>query len=361
VEGHFRARHPWLPYHENLTEQTASLVGALPLEVVVMNTLTVNLHLMLVSFYRPTRERYKILIESPAFPSDRYAIASHLTWHGQPPAEALLSLAPQAGETCLRTDDIVARLDREGASIALVLLGGVNYYTGQAFDMQTITRAAQARGCLVGFDLAHAVGNVPLQLHTWGVDFAVWCSYKYLNAGPGSSAGCFVHERHAHRPDLPRLAGWWGHNKTSRFDMPADFDPLPGAEGWQLSNPPILPLAALRASMDIFSAVGMSQLHTKSQALTGYLETLLRQQAPGLVRLITPSDPAQRGAQLSLCVPHYGRELHARLVQANVMCDWREPDVIRVAPVPLYNSFMDVYRFAEILAAVNQELLAGRR
>ena len=358
VEGHFRARHPWLPYHENLTEQTASLVGALPLEVVVMNTLTVNLHLMLVSFYRPTRERYKILIESHAFPSDRYAIASHLAWHGRQPAEALLTLEPRAGETCLRTDDIVARLDREGASIALVLLGGVNYYTGQAFDMQTITRAGQAQGCLVGFDLAHATGNVPLQLHTWGVDFAVWCSYKYLNAGPGSSAGCFVHERYAHRPDLPRLAGWWGHNKASRFDMPADFDPLPGAEGWQLSNPPILPLAALRASMDIFSAAGMTQLHTKSQALTGYLDTLLRQQAPDTVQLITPSDPAQRGAQLSLRVPHYGRELHARLVQANIVCDWREPDVIRVAPVPLYNSFMDVYRFAESFAAANQELLA---
>jgi kynureninase len=222
--------------------------------------------------------------------------------------------------------------------------------------MQAITRAGQAQGCLVGFDLAHAAGNVPLQLHAWGVDFAVWCSYKYLNAGPGSCAGCFVHERHAHRPDLPRLAGWWGHNKSSRFDMPADFDPLPGAEGWQLSNPPILPLAALRASMDIFSAAGMAELRRKSVALTGYLEALL-QQMPG-IQLITPSDPAQRGAQLSLHVPHYGRELHARLVQANIVCDWREPDVIRVAPVPLYNSFLDVYRCADILAAATQELLA---
>jgi kynureninase len=361
VEGHFQARHPWLPYHENLTDQTAGLVGALPLEVVVMNTLTVNLHLMLVSFYRPTRERYKVVIESPAFPSDRYAIASHIAWHGRNPAEALLALEPRQGETCLRTEDIAVRLDQEGPTIALVLLGGVNYYTGQAFDMQTITRLAQARGCLVGFDLAHAVGNIPLHLHDWGVDFAVWCSYKYLNAGPGSIAGCFVHERHAHRPDLPRFAGWWGHNKTTRFDMPPGFDPLPGAEGWQLSNPPILPLAALRASMDIFTAVGMPQLRTKSTVLTGFLEALLARQVPDAVTLITPRDPAQRGAQLSLYVPRHGRELHARLVQANVMCDWREPDVIRVAPVPLYNSFMDVYRFVEILAAANQALLGSRR
>ena len=354
VEGHFHARHPWLPYHENLTDQTASLVGALPLEVVVMNTLTVNLHLMLVSFYRPTRERYKVVIESSAFPSDRYAIASHIAWHGLNPAEALLALEPRQGETCLRTEDIAAQLDQEGSTIALVLLGGVNYYTGQAFDMQTITRVGQSQGCLVGFDLAHAVGNIPLHLHDWGVDFAVWCSYKYLNAGPGSIAGCFVHARHAHRPDLPRFAGWWGHNKTTRFDMPPGFDPLPGAEGWQLSNPSILPLAALRASMDIFSAAGMPQLRTKSVALTGFLEALLDRQVSGAVTLITPRDPAQRGAQLSLYVPQHGRELHARLVQANVMCDWRQPDVIRVAPVPLYNSFMDVYRFVGILAAANQ-------
>jgi kynureninase len=286
-------------------------------------------------------------------------VASHLAWHGLSPATALITIEPRAGETWLRTDDIGARLAREGSSIALVLLGGVNYYSGQAFDMQSITRLGQAQGCLVGFDLAHAVGNIPLQLHDWGVDFAVWCSYKYLNAGPGSIAGCFVHERHAHRADIPRLAGWWGHNKSSRFDMPADFDPLPGAEGWQLSNPPILPLATLRASMDIFAAAGMPQLRAKSLALTGFLEALLRQPATGTLQLITPSDPAQRGAQLSLCVPRYGRALHARLVQANVMCDWREPDVIRVAPVPLYNSFMDVYRFAEIFAAANQELHAS--
>jgi kynureninase len=359
VEGHFHARNPWLPYHENLTEQTASLVGALPLEVVVMNTLTVNLHLMLVSFYRPTRTRYKVLMESHAFPSDRYAVASQIAWHGLDPAEALIALAPRAGETCLRTEDIAACLDQEGSAIALVLLGGVNYYTGEAFDMPTITHAGQARGCVVGFDLAHAVGNIPLQLHDWGVDFAVWCSYKYLNAGPGSSAGCFVHERHARRPDLPRFAGWWGHNKTTRFDMPAMFDPLPGAEGWQLSNPPILPLAALRASMDIFTAVGMSQLRSKSESLTGWLETLLAHHAPANVTVITPPQPAQRGAQLSLLIPQYGKELYARLVQANIMCDWREPDVIRVAPVPLYNSFMDVYTFVDRFVAANRELLGS--
>jgi kynureninase len=362
VEGHFHARHPWLPYHENLTEQTASLVGALPLEVVVMNTLTVNLHLMLVSFYRPTRERYKVLMESHTFPSDRYAVASHIAWHGLDPAEALLALAPRPGETCLRTEDIVARLDQEGSAIALVLLGGVNYYTGEAFDMPTITRAGQARGCVVGFDLAHAAGNIPLQLHDWGVDFAVWCSYKYLNAGPGSIAGCFVHERQARRTDLPRFAGWWGHNKTTRFDMPALFDPLPGAEGWQLSNPPILPLAALRASMDIFTEVGMPQLRSKSVALTGWLETLLAHHAPANVTVITPSQPAQRGAQLSLLIPQHGKELYSRLVQANIMCDWREPDVIRVAPVPLYNSFMDVYTFVDRFVAANRELRgSGRR
>jgi kynureninase len=359
VEGHFHARHPWLPYHENLAEQTASLVGALPLEVVVMNTLTVNLHLMLVSFYRPTRARYKVLMESHAFPSDRYAVASQIAWHGLDPAEALLALAPRPGETCLRTEDIVTRLDQEGSSIALVLLGGVNYYTGEAFDMPTITRAGQAQGCVVGFDLAHAAGNIPLQLHDWGVDFAVWCSYKYLNAGPGSSAGCFVHEHHARRANLPRFAGWWGHNKTTRFDMPAVFDPLPGAEGWQLSNPPILPLAALRASMDIFTEVGMPQLRSKSEALTAWLETLLAHHAPANVTVITPSQPAQRGAQLSLLIPQHGKELYTRLVQANIMCDWREPDVIRVAPVPLYNSFMDVYTFVDRFVAANRELLGS--
>jgi kynureninase len=356
VEGHFRARYPWLPYHEFLATQTAQLVGAKPIEVVVMNTLTVNLHLMLVSFYRPTPTRYKVLIEAPAFPSDRYAVASHLVWHGLDPSKALIALEPRPGETTLRTADIAAMLEQEGRSIALILLGGVNYYTGQAFDMATITRAGHAQGCVVGFDLAHAAGNVLLQLHDWDVDFAVWCSYKYLNAGPGSIAGCFVHERHASCPDLPRLAGWWGHNKATRFAMPPVFEPLPGAEGWQVSNPPILQLAALRASMDIFADVGMPRLRAKSAALTGYLETLLDHHAPGNVTIITPRDPAERGAQLSLHISKHGQALYARLVRANIMCDWREPDVIRVAPVPLYNTFTDVARFVRIFVEANREL-----
>jgi kynureninase len=356
VEGHFRARHPWLPYHELLATQTAQLVGARPLEVVVMNTLSVNLHLMLVSFYRPTPARYKVLIEAPAFPSDRYAVASHLAWHGLDPDKALIALEPRPGEATLRTADIVARLEQEGQSIALVLLGGVNYYTGQAFDMATITNAGHAQGCVVGFDLAHAAGNVLLQLHDWDVDFAVWCSYKYLNAGPGSIAGCFVHERHAFCPDLPRLAGWWGHNKATRFAMPPTFDPLPGAEGWQVSNPPILQLAALRASMDIFADVGMPKLRARSEALTGYLEAWLDQHAPNNVTIITPRDPAERGAQLSLHIRKHGQALHERLVRANIMCDWREPDVIRVAPVPLYNTFTDVARFVQIFVEANCDL-----
>ncbi len=348
VEGHFLARHPWMPYHEFLTEQTARLVGARPVEVVVMNTLTVNLHLMLVSFYRPTLARHKILIEGDAFPSDRYAVASQLRFHGYDPAEALVELKPRPDETTIRTEDIEALLEAEGEEIALVMLGGVNYYTGQAFEMGRIAEAARAQGCTVGFDLAHAAGNLVLALHDWGVDFAVWCSYKYLNAGPGSLAGCFVHERHARRADLPRFAGWWGHDKETRFLMPDAFRPLPGAEGWQLSNPPILPLAALRASLDIFDEVGMARLREKSDRLTGYLEFLLQEKLPDAVEILTPADPAQRGAQLSLRVQG-GEGIHARLVAEGVVCDWREPDVIRVAPVPLYNRFADVYRFVEIL------------
>lgn len=351
VEGHFHAKHPWLPYHEHLAAQTARLVGATPLEVVVMNTLTVNLHLMLVSFYRPTPERYKVLIEASAFPSDRYAIASHLRWHGVEPRTALLEWTPRADTGILDLADLNALLERDRQTIALILLGGVNYYSGQALDMRRITQAGQDQGCVVGFDLAHAAGNIPLQLHAWEVDFAVWCSYKYLNAGPGSLAGCFVHERHAQRPELPRLAGWWGHNKATRFQMPPEFDPIPGAEGWQVSNPPILPLAALRASMQIFDDVGMARLRAKSALLTGYLEYLLDHQVSDQVTILTPRDPQQRGAQLSLRVKQQGRTVYASLGQAHVLCDWREPDVIRVAPVPLYNSFMDIYRFVDILRA----------
>ncbi len=359
VEGHFQATHPWLPYHELLTAPTARLVGAKPQEVVVMNALTVNMHLLLVSFYRPTPERYKIVIEADAFPSDRYAVESHIRWHGYDPAEALLQLTPRPGETTIRTENIEALLAREGHAIALLWIGGVNYYTGQAFDMARITRAGQAQGCVVGFDLAHAVGNLVLHLHDWGVDCAVWCSYKYLNAGPGAVGGCFVHERHADSLERPRLAGWWGHNKTTRFRMPPDFDPLPGAEGWQVSNPPILQLAALRASMEMFDAVGMETLRKKSERLTGYLEYLLDHYQPLHVTSITPRDSCQRGAQLSLRVERHGPAVHERLARTHVVCDWREPDVIRVAPVPLYNSFVDVHRFVEILTQAATDVAAA--
>jgi kynureninase len=349
VEGHFHARSPWLPYHEQLTEQTARLVGAKPLEVVVMNTLSVNVHLMMVSFYRPTRERFKILIEAGAFPSDQYAVASQARFHGYAPEEALVRLAPRPGEETLRTEDILDTLERRGQELALVLLGNVNYLTGQAFDMAAISRAAHAKGCRVGFDLAHGAGNLKLSLHDDGPDFAVWCSYKYLNGGPGTLGGVFVHERHAHAPELPRFAGWWGHNKQTRFQMGPTFDPLPGAEGWQLSNPPIFQMAALRASMELFDAATMEALRRKSERLTGYLEFLLDRLPEGFVRMTTPRDPQQRGAQLSLRFRGEPRTLLPRLTEAGVVCDFREPDIIRASPAPLYNSFLDVYRFARTL------------
>ncbi len=351
VEGHFHAANPWLSYHELLTEQTARLVGAKPVEVVVMNTLTVNLHLMLVSFYRPTTMRHKIVVEASPFPSDRYAVESHIKLHGFDPARSLVELKRRAGEVALRTEDIEDFLEAEGEEVALFLLGGVNYYSGQAFDMERLTRAAHAKGCTVGFDLAHAAGNLVLRLHDWDVDFAVWCSYKYLNSGPGGIAGCFVHERHAQELDLPRFAGWWGQNKQTRFKMGPTFDAIPGAEGWQVSNPPILPLAVLRASMEIFDEVGMEKLRAKSQQLTAYLEFLLDQHSGKEFRIITPRDPGQRGCQLSILIPEGGRAVFNRLTESGVVCDWREPDVIRVAPVPLYNSFADVWKFAEVLFA----------
>ena len=350
VDGHFRAKNPWMPYHELLTEQTARLVGAKPGEVVVMNTLTVNLHLMLVSFYRPTTMRHKIVIEAHAFPSDRYAVESHIRFHGFDPKRSLIELQPRAGETTLRTEDIEDVLEADGDEIAVVLLGGVNYYSGQAFEMQRIARAGQAQGSIVGFDLAHAAGNVPLDLHEWNVDFAVWCSYKYLNSGPGGIAGCFVHERHGNGVDLPRFAGWWGQNKRIRFHMGPSFDAIPGAEGWQVSNPPILPMASLRAAMEIFDEAGMSALRVKSQRLTSFLEFLIDQHPSRKFSVITPRDPAQRGCQLSIRVLDGGKGLFDHLTAHGVVCDWREPDVVRVAPVPLYNSFSEVFRFVKILA-----------
>ena len=347
VEGHFHARNPWLPYHEQLTAPTARLVGALPSEVVVMNSLTVNLHLMMVSFYRPTPARNKIVIESSAFPSDQYAVQSQISFHGYDPAESLLEIAPRPGETTIRTEDIETLIAEKGQQIALILLGGVNYYTGQAFDCSRITEAAHAQGCVAGFDMAHAAGNVQLQLHDWGVDFAVWCSYKYLNGGPGCVAGCFVHERHARNQELPRLAGWWGHDRSSRFQMPSRFQPIAGAEGWQLSNPSILSMAALRASMEIFDEVTIARLRAKSETLTGYLEFLLAQRPCESFSILTPRDPSQRGAQLSLQIRKGGRAVCDCLAQQGIMCDWREPDTVRVAPVPLYNTFLDACTFAD--------------
>ena len=351
VEGHFRAKHPWMPYHRLLTEQTAELVGAMPLEVVVMNSLTVNLHLMMISFYRPTRERYKIVIERGAFPSDQYAVKSQLHLHGLEPKSALIELTPRAGEDCMRDDDIEELIDRSGDEIALIMLGGVNYATGQAFDMARITRSGHARGCVVGFDLAHAAGNLQLKLHDWGPDFAVWCSYKYLNGGPGCIAGCFVHERHARSSNLPRFAGWWGHDESTRFEMGPDFRPMPGADGWQLSNPPIVSLAALRASMDIFTELRMERLRAKSASLTGYLEYLLNQNASKNFCIITPREGERRGAQLSIRIPQNGRALCEKLAHEGVFGDWREPDTFRVAPVPLYNSYQDVFRFVRSFTA----------
>jgi len=346
VEGHFRARNPWMPYHRLLTEQTAELVGAKPIEVVAMNSLTVNLHLMMVSFYRPTRSRHKIVIERGAFPSDQYAVQSQIRFHGFDPATSLIELTPLPGESCLREEEIESLIERE-ADIALIMLGGVNYATGQAFDMARITRAGHKQGCIVGFDLAHAAGNVPLKLHQWGPDFAVWCSYKYLNGGPGCVAGCFVHERHARAWELPRFGGWWGHDEESRFEMGPNFQPMPGADGWQLSNPPIVSLAVLRASMDLFGEAGMSRLRAKSETLTGYLEFLLNQKSCATFSIITPREKAQRGAQLSIRMAHNGKLFCESLAGEGVIGDWREPDTFRVAPVPLYNSYGDVFRFAE--------------
>jgi kynureninase len=351
VKAHFSGENPWMPYHELLAAPMARLVGAAPTEVVTMNSLTVNLHLMMASFYRPTRERHRILLEDHAFPSDDYALESQARLHGFDPAEALVRVRPDG-------ENVAEVLEREGGAIALVLLPGVQYYTGAAFDVEAITRLAHAKGCVVGFDLAHAAGNLVLRLHDWNVDFAVWCTYKYLNSGPGSVGGCFVHERHGYGTsrDLPRLAGWWGHDKESRFRMEPGFRPIPGAEGWQLSNPPILSLAAIRASLDIFTeAGGMEPLREKSLRLTGYLEWLLQREIGDSVEILTPADPRRRGCQLSFRVKAQshssgsGRTVLEKLEASGVTCDWREPDVIRVAPVPLYNRYEEVHRFVEIL------------
>ncbi|GAA3935362.1 kynureninase [Hymenobacter algoricola] len=347
VEGHFHGTSPWMHYHEFLTKASARLVGARPVEVVVMNNLTTNLHLLLISFYRPTLTRYKVLMEGGAFPSDQYALESQVRLHGLAPEEAIVELLPRPGEYTLRTADIEARIAELGDSLATVIIGGVNYYTGQAFDMAAITKAGHAVGALVGFDLAHAAGNLALHLHDWDVDFACWCTYKYLNSGPGGTSGIYVHERFANRPDLPRLAGWWGHDPADRFQMKKGFRPMAGAAGWQLSNAQIFPMAIHRAALAVVEeAGGMAALRRKSEQLTAYLEFLLRRlQLPATtLEIITPADPAARGAQLSVLVHRNGRALFDYLAGQGIIADWREPNVIRLAPVPLYNSFRDVQR-----------------
>jgi len=352
VEGHTEAKNPWLSYHEFLSDKMAKLVGAKPIEVVVMNTLTTNLHLMMVSFYKPTPTRYKIIIESDAFPSDKYAVESQLRHHGFDDTEGLILWKPRKGEELLHYEDLEAILESEGESVALIMIGGVNYYTGQYFDLKRIAQLGRKYGCMVGFDCAHGAGNVALNLHDSGADFAIWCSYKYLNSGPGSLAGCFVHERYAYDKHLNRFTGWWSHNKQTRFNMRHEFDVLPGAEGWQLSNPPILSMAAIKASLDIFNEVGIEKLVEKSRKLTGYFEFLLKQLGEDVIRIITPSNPEERGCQLSIQVKNADKRLHQKLTEAGVLSDWREPDVIRCAPVPLYNSFEDVYRTVEKLKSI---------
>ena len=352
VEGHFHGRRPWVDYHNFATEDLAALVGALPVEVVAMNALTVNLHLLLGSFYRPKGGRTKLMIEEGAFPSDRYAALSQLRLHGLDPDEHLIELAPRDGEHTLRTEDIEARIAQEGDALACVMLCGVQYYTGQWMQMERITAAARAVGATCGFDLAHAVGNVPMRLHDWNVDFACWCGYKYLNGGPGCTAGAFVHERHANRPDLPRLEGWWGHSASRRFLMEPDFDLMPGAEGWQTSNAPVMNMAALLASLSEFREAGMDRLREKSLALTDFLERGIHSVAAATgaqLDILTPSDPAQRGCQLSVVAHGHGKALFDHLTAHGVIVDWREPAVIRLAPVPMYNRFADVAQFLVIL------------
>lgn len=349
VEGHFEAKNPWMPYHEFLTETMAEIVGAKPIEVVIMNTLTTNLHLLMVSFYQPTKLKNKILIESDAFPSDRYAVETQLRYHGYDPVESLIEWSPRKGETLLNMEDLESMLHSHGHEIALLLIGGVNYYTGQYLDLKKISELGHKKECKVGIDLAHGVGNIQPNLHESGVDFAAWCTYKYMNSGPGSLGGIFVHERYAHDQTLKRFAGWWSQNKKTRFDMRQPLDITPGAEGWQLSNPPILSMAAIKASLALFSEVGMPSLIKKSKKLTGYLEYLILKLNNNNISIITPKDTEQRGCQLSIKVKNANKSLHDKLTEENIITDWRNPDVIRCAPVPFYNSFEDVFKMVEQL------------
>ena len=354
VDAHHAADTPWYSYHETLREPTARLVGAQPNEVICMNSLTVNLHLMMATFYRPTKSRFKVLMEEPAFPSDTYAIKSQIVHHGFDPKDALVLAAPRKGELTIRQEDIESALEKYGQQIAIVMIGGINFFTGQLFDIERITSLSQKRGCVVGFDLAHAIGNVPLALHHWNVDFAAWCSYKYLNAGPGAVAGAFVHERHATNQKLPRFAGWFGNDPNTRFrlHLEPEFIPVPSADGWQISNPPIFSMAPLRASLAIFDeAGGMEPLRAKSIKLTGYLQFLLESNhGDKRFTVITPGEMDARGCQLSILVHEHPKELFRKLQAAGVKCDFREPNVVRVAPTPLYNTFREVWRFAKIVA-----------
>ncbi|MCA0431000.1 MAG: kynureninase [Bacteroidetes bacterium] len=353
VEGHFLAKNPWMPYHELLTDKMAKIVGALPSEVIMMNQLTVNLHLLMVSFYQPTKQRYKILCEAKAFPSDQYALQSQLNFHGFNSDDALIEVAPREGEYHIRIEDILTEIEKNKDSIALILIGGVNYFSGQVFDMKSITNAGHKAGAIVGFDLAHAAGNIKLELHNWGVDFAAWCSYKYLNSGPGSVAGAFIHEKHHQNTNLPLFAGWWGHDKKTRFLMDKKFIPMQNAERWQLSNAPILSMAACLSSLSIFDEVGMDKLILKSNQLTAYLEYIVNEinkEKNNCLQIITPIE--NRGCQISIVANGYGKDLYNNLIENGVIPDWREPNVIRCAPVPLYNNFTDIYRFGAVLSKI---------
>jgi kynureninase len=356
VEGHFHSTNPWYSYHERLTPPMAAIVGAKESEVVCMNSLTTNIHLLFVSFYRPTKQRYKIISEAKMFPSDRYMLETQAQFHGFDPDDAIVEVAPRNGERLIREEDILKAIEAHADELAMVFFGGVNYFTGQLFNMPRLTEAAHAVGAIAGFDLAHAAGNVPLSLNEWGVDFAAWCSYKYLNSSPGNVGAIFVHERHGRNPDLPRFGGWWGHDKSTRFEMKNGFQPMEGAEGWQLSNVPILGMSAMKASLDLFAEVGMAALREKSERLTGYLEytvgLLAKEYPDAAISVITPRDSAQRGCQLSIDIAGRERKLFDDMIAAGVIADFREPCTIRMAPVPLYNSFEDVYTFGKIMRAL---------
>lgn len=355
-EGHFEARRPWFPYHEIFPQQLSKIIGCLPEEVVVMNTLTVNLHLLLVSFYRPTQKRYKIICEYKAFPSDQYVFESQVKYHGFDPATAIIEVKPRAGQQAIRLEDIINTIQEHADSIAIVLLGGVNYYTGQVFDMKKITDAAHEVGAFAGFDLAHAAGNIELQMHDWNVDFACWCTYKYLNSGPGSVGGAYIHQRHAGNKDMPRFAGWWGYTKETRFKMEKGFEAIPTAEGWQLSNAPVFSMAAHKAALDIFEEAGIEAVVKKGKLLSEYLIYIMNdinQRLPEkLISIITPTYEEERGCQVSIIIKKKGKEIFNYLMENGVSAGWREPEVIRVAPVPLYNSFEDIYKFGLLVNQV---------